>query len=430
MRRDDGTPWIHSFAHGRTVYELFHDAEAASAAIRASSRDKVVSLFGQLTVDADLAPEEHETIREQAKNLFGVGVRELSRAAKTAREARDAAREKEDEDRRAAERRDPRLQIAAPLPDAPRLPVMETLNEVLGASTAPEPPMRDIGGAMAQVRVQRVPNMHILTSEGANDGDTKETRLPPPEMPLLTKLSDVQFSELIEKHIDYIAPVGLRSVHLADPFIKHFRERDDGVLPTVVAIAMLPVMLSDGTLLSKRGLDRERGIVFRVPDELLQLLPKREHCTPLAVARAMRFLVDEFLADVATDYVGKCTAIAIALTIIERMLLPERPAFFVTAGRRGGGKTTLITMLMIALTGVRPSAAAWSTDEEERRKALLAYFMEALPAIVWDNIPRGSQISCPHIEKSCTAEFYSDPKLGVSELKVCPRVEPSYIHRE
>ena len=26
MRRADGTPWIHSFAHGRTIYELKHDA--------------------------------------------------------------------------------------------------------------------------------------------------------------------------------------------------------------------------------------------------------------------------------------------------------------------------------------------------------------------------------------------------------------------
>jgi hypothetical protein len=36
--------------------------------------------------------------------------------------------------------------------------------------------------------------------------------------------------------------------------------------------------------------------------------------------------------------------------------------------------------------------------------------------ILWDNIPRGAQISCPHIEKSCTAAYYTDRKLGVSEI--------------
>jgi hypothetical protein len=36
----------------------------------------------------------------------------------------------------------------------------------------------------------------------------------------------------------------------------------------------------------------------------------------------------------------------------------------------------------------------------ERRKALLAYFMYGVPYILWDNIARAMQLSCPHIEKS------------------------------
>jgi hypothetical protein len=136
---------------------------------------------------------------------------------------------------------------------------------------------------------------------------------------------------------------------------------------------------------------------------------------PEGVVEAMRFLTEDWLCDVATDYAGKCTLIAAALTIIERSLLPDRPCFFVTAGRRGGGKTTTLAMLITAVTGVRPCAAAWSTNEEERRKALLSYFLDGAAYILWDNIPRGCQISCPHIEKSSTAAYYSDRKLGVSE---------------
>src|SRR5262249_32271616 len=102
--------------------------------------------------------------------------------------------------------------------------------------------------------------------------------------------------------------------------------------------------------------------------------------------------------------------------IIERSLLPERPVFFITAGRRGSGKTTVINMLIMAVTGMRPAAAAWSFNEEERRKALVSYFLYGVSYILWDNIPRGTQISCPHIEKSCTAAYYSDRKLGVSQV--------------
>ena len=75
-------------------------------------------------------------------------------------------------------------------------------------------------------------------------------------------------------------------------------------------------------------------------------------------------------------------------------------------------------MLIMAVTGMRPAAAAWSTNEEERRKALMAYFLFGVPYILWDNIARGTQISCPHIEKSCTSAYYADRKLGVTEM-VC-----------
>jgi len=131
---------------------------------------------------------------------------------------------------------------------------------------------------------------------------------------------------------------------------------------------------------------------------------------------AHRFLTNEWLCDVATDATGKCIIISIALALIERCLLPDRPAYFVTAGRRGGGKTTLLIMLLMGITGLRPAAAAWSKDAEERRKALITYLLEGVAAIIWDNIPRGTQISCPHIERACTAAWYSDRRLGVNEL--------------
>jgi hypothetical protein len=240
------------------------------------------------------------------------------------------------------------------------------------------------------------------------------TTLPAPEQWLLSRLDEVQCAELIEQHIDYIDEHG-RSVHLPMPFVRHYLQRHDGALPTVVAISTLPIVLADGTLLSKPGLDRDRGIVLHIPEELLAVLPRPEDCTPQAVAAALHFLRDEWLCDVATDSIGKCILIAGALTVIERSFLPDRPTIFVTAGRRGGGKTTTLTMVIVAITGLRPAAAAWSPNEEERRKALLSYFLEGVSYIIWDNIPRGTQISCPHIEKSCTAAYYSDRRLGVSE---------------
>jgi hypothetical protein len=240
------------------------------------------------------------------------------------------------------------------------------------------------------------------------------TKLPDPDQWLLTRLSEAECAELIEQHVNYVDEDG-RSVHLPMPFVKHYLKRDDNALPIVSAVSTLPIVLADGVLLAKQGLDRDRGIAFHLSEELLAVVPRREECTPRAVGEAMRYLRDDWLCDVAADFTGKYILIAVALTLIERSLLPDRPAFFVTAGRRGGGKTTTLTMLVVAVTGLRPAAAAWSTNEEERRKSLLSYLLEGVPYILWDNIERGSQISCPHIERSCTSAYYSDRRLGVSE---------------
>ena len=276
--------------------------------------------------------------------------------------------------------------------------------------------MRNNDGMLTQCRMRTPVAMHAFGSKAANgeDSEGEETKLPPPEQHLLTILSEPESAELIERHIDFVDGAG-RSVHLGSPFVRHYMQRTGGALPIVGAIAPLPLILADGEVLAEPGLDRERGIIFRLEPGMVALMPRLEECGDDEVAAAMDFLTEEWLTDVATSYAGKSILIAAAMTIIERSLFPDRPAFWVTAGRRGGGKTTALTMLIMATLGLRPAAAAWTPNEEERRKALLSYFMDGVPYILWDNVPRGIAISCPHIERSCTAETYVDRKLGVSE---------------
>ena len=135
------------------------------------------------------------------------------------------------------------------------------------------------------------------------------------------------------------------------------------------------------------------------------------------IKEALKFLLEEWLVDVALDATGKCVVILLALTVLERTLLPERPAFFVTAGQRGGGKTTLVHMIMVAILGRRAAAAAWSENAEERKKALFSYLRQGVATLVWDNIARGTAISCPHIEAALTAPEISDRILGVSRVE-------------
>jgi hypothetical protein len=415
MLRPDSQVWINSFAHGRTVYELKFDAGAVRSAITKAPKADAILVFLNWLRRSHLAPDDIADLKKHTAECSGVGVQAVNQAYKEARAEQRAERLKEEEQRRLANRHDPRPQLPVPENDDPWLPVMDAANDVLGASDMLEPPMRNIDGENNRKHTRTVPGMHSFVSDEANDEADETTRLPPPKQLLLSVMSTEEVAEMIERHIDFVDVEG-RSVHLPTTFVRHFMKRHDDVLPTITAIATLPIVLPNGKILAKsRGIDRDRGLIFHIDDELMNLLPKRESCDDDAVAKAMRFLTDEWLYDVATNYVGKSILIAGALTVIERTLLADRPVFWVTAGRRGSGKTTALTMLIMAVTGLRPAAAAWSPNEEERRKALFSYFLEGVPNIIWDNIPRGTQINCPHIEKSCTAAFYSDRKLGVSE---------------
>jgi len=246
-----------------------------------------------------------------------------------------------------------------------------------------------------------------------------KTRLSTPAQLVLAPLNEMELAELIENYIEFV-DANDRAVHLPTQFVRHYLRRDDGGLPTVTSISQLPIVLPNGEILTGRGLNRDYGIIFRVPKELDALIPNKKQCDRFAVGRSMRFLCDEWLCDVASDYAGKCTIIAATITILERALLPQRPVFFVTAGHRGGGKTTTLQMIVMAATGLEAVAAGWSTDPEERRKALFSYLDLGLQYLVWDNIAKGSTISCPSIEKACTLEFYTDRVLGIIGTKTVP----------
>ena len=181
------------------------------------------------------------------------------------------------------------------------------------------------------------------------------TRLPPPEQWVLCKMNEMEVAEMIEQHIDFYTvdkDGNRRSVHLPTPFVRHFMRRRrwraaDQWLPSRRCRSSWRTAICWRRTVSTAC----AASSFIIQDELRAVIPQREDCTPERVKAAMEFLCDEWLVDVATDYTGKAHLIAAALTLIERSLLPDRPCFFVTAGRRGGGKTTTIIMLIMAVTG-------------------------------------------------------------------------------
>src|SRR5262249_34215888 len=85
--REDGVPFIHSFAHGGGVYRLLYDARAIRERIEKAS-DKPDAL-ARLLLAADVDPVEEERLVKEVAKAAGVGVKAVRAKIKEVREERN-----------------------------------------------------------------------------------------------------------------------------------------------------------------------------------------------------------------------------------------------------------------------------------------------------------------------------------------------------
>jgi hypothetical protein len=164
MRRDDGTPWIHSFAHGRTIYNLKYDAAAVKAIIEETPAEEVTRRFGEIVARAHLSEAETEVLRNLVAKISGCGKRTINKMVKDAVGAEHVKRRQEARDRRMAEDKDPRQWIPVPSNDAPWLEQIQVVNEVVSVQEENRPRIRDAMGTVSLTRLAPVPGTHAFTS--------------------------------------------------------------------------------------------------------------------------------------------------------------------------------------------------------------------------------------------------------------------------
>jgi len=416
MKADDGTVLIHSFAHGRCIYLPRHDLKSAKAAFAEAPGDALVDHALAILAQAEFEDDELAEFVAQVAKAAKVGVRALTSRVKKDRSARLAEKQKASMEADM----DGRIIRPRPDPDGELLPTVTFVDEVLAHDQSAEPPMRNASGAFVQIEVKEPWALHLLTADSANANEETEAIKPPAE-PVLDVLRPVGVELLLERYFRWLVETRTGSYFAGLParHINALMEYSESTVPVVRAINTGPLVTLSGRVIDGVGLDRKNGLFHRI-DPVLRASVPADPPTAQEVADALRFLLDEWFVDVALDLEDKCVGIMLALTLLERALLAERPAFFVTAGQRGGGKTTLVHMIMIAILGRRAAAASWSDNAEERKKALFSHFRQGVAALVWDNIARGSTISCPHIEAALTASEISDRVLGVSQVETAP----------
>ena len=168
MQRADGEVWIHSFAHGRTVYELRHSFISIEKAISHTSDDQIADLFVQMAASGDLTGEDQQRLRDEVSRRSKVNKRTLDQSVKEAKEMQDRRRHQERRNQQTSERIDPRPRIGVPGADAPWLPKMGVINDVLGNSGHAYPPARNIEEKRSRMRMRAMPLLHLLSNDSRN----------------------------------------------------------------------------------------------------------------------------------------------------------------------------------------------------------------------------------------------------------------------
>jgi hypothetical protein len=162
MRRANRTPWIRSFAHGLTNYTLKYDARAVRAAI--AQAHEPINAFVNHTLSADLDEVETKQIIDELAEQTGIGVRAIAAKLKSAKQEQTRQHAHDIRERRLAERNDPRPRVGRPNNDAPWLPEMRAIVEVLKLAPQPRQPRRNIDGIGAGKRRCCVPTTHAFTT--------------------------------------------------------------------------------------------------------------------------------------------------------------------------------------------------------------------------------------------------------------------------
>jgi hypothetical protein len=165
MLEADGTPWIHSFAHGRTIYRLRYDAASVRKLLDQIADADVLNMLTRLDAQAEISETELEDLARYVKQRTSTGIRTILRNVRDARKQRAAQRMQEQRNRLLAERSDPRSRLDCPPVDAPWLPVMNTIFTIIAEAPTARRTKRGIEGLVAQPCRIVIPHTHAFSKE-------------------------------------------------------------------------------------------------------------------------------------------------------------------------------------------------------------------------------------------------------------------------
>ena len=263
------------------------------------------------------------------------------------------------------------------------------------------------GGIPSRVQIKLPPALHAVDDTGAKA----------PSIPMLVACTRHDMTLRIEQSVAFFEEKDGRGVPIPIPktLTGLFLNKPDLQLPNTIGLVSHPLVLPDGQLLLSEGLDPSTGIYayfggasFEGPGAM----------TP---QEGVRILREEMLGEFefASD-ADKAVALALILTAIQRKMFDIAPGFMVNASMQGSGKTTLVRMVHLLLTGHDLPVATMSERGAEMDKALTAMLMASVPIVCFDNLPDAATVKSPDLARALTSSTHTGRILNFSKMATVP----------
>ena len=204
-----------------------------------------------------------------------------------------------------------------------------------------------------------------------------------------------------------------KQIAVPDKVIGGIIENPHSEAPTVSGLVTHPVVTHTGRIINQEGIDTKTALMSQYGGmKFSDIVPYTREQAYAAMLRVRQNMFSEsvFLDD-THGWIG---AVALVATAIERKLIAECPMFAVISNMSASGKTAILEMAHIIVTGRRLSPVSLSNGDE-MEKQIISMLITSPSMIAFDNINDGTEVRGNKLAKLITSSSYRGRVLGESK---------------
>ena len=174
------------------------------------------------------------------------------------------------------------------------------------------------------------------------------------------------------------------------PLPGYLLAKPDPPIPILSMISSTPVLSPSGRIHDTRGYDPQTGVLY-LPRPGAALLPVSSNPPKAELQHAVEVLLDVFVNFPFQEEADSTTVIAaVLLPFLRPAITGPTPLHLIHKPSPGTGATLLVNVISLITTGRLPAPITEASDDDEWRKRLTAYLLQAPTLVLIDNINRDS----------------------------------------